>query len=185
VGHFDFCLGYDAALSAPIAHCMSYFPCATLNDALLRLTMTGIIPPPSPPRRRDIRSDLEDRIGDATINRDRALAQAKEYEDDIALLKRMLDRENARYQRAINGKPKPTLPLDAFIEQHLKMRPMNKNDLWDYADKAGYDVDGRSIHATTMNLLRGGRIKEFPAAGSGVYAVADYDPAQYELRDRV
>jgi hypothetical protein len=57
----------------------------------------------------------------------------------------------------------------------LQAKPHTKEELRQAAEHAGYDVDGRSIHATTVNLLRGGKIIEI----NGDYSVApEWEAAQ-------
>jgi hypothetical protein len=54
------------------------------------------------------------------------------------------------------------------------MRPQGKEDLRHSAANAGYDVDGRSIHATTVNLVRGGKVVEL----NGIFATPDSEAAK-------
>lgn len=135
---------------------------------------------------RDIRPDLKARLRAALENRDSHQAKVEEFAGEIDDLTRQLDRENARYgqERVRLQLQEPTESLTDFILQALRMRPMGKEDLRDSASRAGYSVDGRSIHATVVNLHRTGRIKEIT---EGVFAMPDHAPTAPEptIRRRV
>jgi hypothetical protein len=118
---------------------------------------------------RDIRPDLKARLQRALARRDELADQIKGYEIDIDLLTRLIERENLRHQPG-ESQETPDEALSEFIAKTIQMRPMAKDELREYASRAGYPVDGRSIHATTVNLLRAGRIVEL---ADGVFA----DPA--------
>jgi hypothetical protein len=120
---------------------------------------------------RDIRPDLRERLEEALHRRDRHLAQVKSAEVDIQAYQGMIEREDARYNARAADVPKP--PSDAlasFVFKALLMRPQSKEDLRHSAANAGYDVDGRSIHAVTVNLVRTGKIKELKDGVFGVDA---------------
>jgi hypothetical protein len=121
---------------------------------------------------RDITGDLKVRLLRTVSDRDNLLAQIKALEEDIQLYERLIEREEARYKPAVAANaPRP--PIDAlanFIFKALLMRPQSKDDLRHSAENAGYDVDGRSIHAVTVNLVRTGKIKELSAGVFGVDA---------------
>jgi hypothetical protein len=112
---------------------------------------------------RDIRSDLKDRLKLALEQRNYHEAKAKELSAVADELAHVLERENARFPgdtaQAITA---PTIPLDDFVLQELTTSPMTKEQLRECATKAGYNNDnlGRSIHAVTLNLTRGGKISE-------------------------
>jgi hypothetical protein len=80
----------------------------------------------------------------------------------------MLAAEERRFtpEEAAQTKP-PEEALPEFIFQSLHKGPLTKDDLRWMANRAGYDVDGRSIHATLVNLLRSGRAVE---VSDGQYA---------------
>jgi hypothetical protein len=66
------------------------------------------------------------------------------------------------------------MPLPDFVFKAIQMRPQGKEDLRHSAANAGYDVDGRSIHATTVNLVRGGKVVEL----NGIFATPDSEAAK-------
>jgi hypothetical protein len=121
---------------------------------------------------RDITGDLKARLLRTVSDRDNLLAQVKALEEDIQLYERLIEREEARYRPAVASAPKP--PSDAlasFVFKSILAHPQSKEDLRRGAALAGYDVDGRSIHAVTVNLLRTGKIRELPNGVFGVDAV--------------
>jgi hypothetical protein len=118
---------------------------------------------------RDITGDLKARLLRTVAERDNLLVQVKALEGDIQLYELAIEREEALYRPAAPSPPKP--PGDAlasFIFKAILTRPQSKEDLRHSAANAGYDVDGRSIHAVTVNLLRTGKIKELR---NGVFGV--------------
>jgi hypothetical protein len=118
---------------------------------------------------RDITGDLKARLLRTVADRDNLLAQIKAMEEDIQLYERLIEREETRQKPVTRVVPKP--PSDAlanFVFKALLMRPQNKEDLRHSAVSAGYDVDGRSIHAITVNLVRTGKIREL---SNGVFGV--------------
>jgi hypothetical protein len=132
---------------------------------------------------RDIRPDLRDRLRDALRRRDDLAAKMKDSEAEVDDCQRMLEREEARHQLSAGGnsaaKLQPKEELRDFIFKAIQMRPQNKDDLRHSVESAGYKVDGRSIHATTVNLLRRGRIVEI---SKGVFASADSDLVKSTLK---
>jgi hypothetical protein len=114
------------------------------------------------PPLRDIRSDLRDRLREAAANHKLHLDKAEEFKNELETLTRLLDREEARFSnQKAGGTPKePAESLSDYVITLLQMRPMSKTELREYAERAGYPGDGRSIHATLVNLSRTGKINE-------------------------
>ena len=83
----------------------------------------------------------------------------------------MLAQEDQRYAAA-NGavKPKPTGKFPEFVLETLRAGHRTKDTLKLAAVEAGYAVDGRSIHATLVNLIKRGQAVEL---GDGKYGVAE------------
>jgi len=91
------------------------------------------------------------------------LAKAHEYETEVDVLTKLLDREEARFSNLKpNSTPakEPEEPLADYIVKLLDMRPMGKAEIREYAERAGYQGDGRTFHATLVNLSRTARIRE-------------------------
>jgi hypothetical protein len=124
---------------------------------------------------RDIRPDLKERLREAVEGRDFHAAKASEYDKEVDDLVRQLDREEARFsnRELVAATKEPEAPLTDFILKTLEIRPMSKDDLREYATNEGYDVDGRSIHATLVNLSRTDKIKEL---AGGVFGLRDHVP---------
>ena len=123
---------------------------------------------------RDIRPDLRERLRQATARHEALLTQTNEAAEDVFMLQRMIEREDQRLngQNAPVARQKPTDELPDFVFKALQMRPMSKSDLRHAVENAGYNVDGRSIHAITVNLVRTRKILEI---ADGVFKVADSD----------
>lgn len=115
--------------------------------------------------KRDILTDLKERLRDAVAERDEHLNRATELDKIVAALTLLIDTEQ---KPAATKQSEPTEELAVFIFRALLGRPQTKEDLKNAAVNAGYDVDGRSIHAVTVNLARTGKIKELH---HGVYGV--------------
>jgi hypothetical protein len=126
---------------------------------------------------RDIVPDLKERLRGFVEQRDQFLDQANALEPKIDLLMRMVELEQQR-QEGFNGQNAEALQqpddiLPDFVLKAIQHRPMTKADLLHSAASAGYKrIDGRHIHATILNLLRGGKIVE---KTEGVFASADAD----------
>jgi hypothetical protein len=116
---------------------------------------------------RDIRSDLKDRLRVATAQRDHMRSAIGTLEKAVELLEQMLAQEEHNYAAA-NGsaKAKPMASLPDFIVDKLGTGHSTKDSLKLAAVEAGYKVDGRSIHATLVNLIKTGRATEI---GEGRY----------------
>jgi hypothetical protein len=130
---------------------------------------------------RDIRPDLRERLRQAVARHQSLLTQTSEAAADVDMLQRMIEREDQRLnvRQALAAPQKPTEELADFMFKAIRMRPQSKEDLRHSVTGAGYDVDGRSIHATTVNLLRRGKIVEI---SKGVFASADSDLVKSALK---
>lgn len=103
---------------------------------------------------RDIRSDLRDRLRVATAQRDHIRSTIAALEKTVELLEQMLAQEEQNYAAA-NGSSKEKLPdLAVFMLDKLRTGHRTKDSLRLAAEEAGYEIDGRSIHATLVNLIK-------------------------------
>jgi len=110
---------------------------------------------------RDIRPDLRDRLRVATAQRDHMRSAIAGLETAVELLEQMLAQEDQQYAAA-NGSTtaKPTDSFPDFMLEKLRAGYSTKDSLRLAANEAGYKVDGRSIHATLVNLLKRGQAVE-------------------------
>lgn len=118
---------------------------------------------------RDIRDDLQERVEAAEKKRDDLLAQAKEQEELIATLKRVLELEEAPASRGrpSNGhaaaKP-PEVSASEYILQLVRQRPRTKEEIRDLVEEAGYypeaEAIGRAVHFTIVNMTHSGKLRE-------------------------
>lgn len=109
---------------------------------------------------RDIRTDLKARLIAATAKRDEQQKLVEELDNEVLLLTKMLDQEERRFGAAKIEQPPTQAPLPDFIVESLSRGKMDKDDLRHFAETKGIAVDGRSLHATLINLIRAGKIKE-------------------------
>ena len=109
---------------------------------------------------RDIRADLCERLASMEAQRAEIQVKAKELDERIAALMKMLDVEEQLFAKneAVKFKERPQQLLSEFVYDRLAERPMNKQEIRVTAERAGYDVGGRSIHLTLVNLARFGRV---------------------------
>jgi hypothetical protein len=114
---------------------------------------------------RDIRPDLRERLRAAKTDRDHMSELIETLNKTVELLEQMLAQEEARY--SASTKRAPQEPLPDFVVGRLRAGVQTKDSLRAAAEQAGYDVDGRSIHATLVNLMKTGRAAE---TGDGEYA---------------
>jgi hypothetical protein len=112
---------------------------------------------------KDIRPDLRERLRAAVVERDQLRPRLQELEGTIALLEKLMEQENRRFKPAETA---PSDPLDVFLLEKMRLGISTKESLRGLAEEAGYDVDGRSIHATLVNLIKSGRAVEI---GEGQY----------------
>jgi hypothetical protein len=120
-------------------------------------TMLRILKKPDP-QLKDIRPDLRERLRTAMVERDQLRPRLLELEAEIAVLEQMIEQENRRFQ------PPPSAPEDSladFLLEKMRLGTSSKDGLRAVAEAAGYDVDGRSIHATLVNLIKSGKAVEF------------------------
>lgn len=146
---------YAAFALVPVAE-LGYVGCMT--------TVTVI------PGQRDIRTDLKQRLRDTTALRDTCMKQVDAYTDQIGVLTRMIEIEDQRYNQQPVTERELDETLPDFIERLARNGPMTKDQMRAAAEGAGYAVDGRSIHAVTVNLQRGNRIFE---TSEGVFAATE------------
>jgi hypothetical protein len=115
------------------------------------------------PNLKDIRPDLRERHRAAVVERDQLRPRLEELDGTIALLEQMIEQENRRFQPA-QAAPQDSLP--DFLMEKMRVGIRTKESLRALAEEAGYDVDGRSIHLTLVNLIKSGRAVEI---GDGQY----------------
>ena len=115
-----------------------------------------------PHKLRDIRPDLKERLRAKTAEREAMRAVMENLDIAIELLEQMIAEEERRFNVAPTAqKTPPKELLSEFVLQQLRAgKPKTKDDLRWLAEQAGYDVDGRSIHAALVALLRTARAKE-------------------------
>ena len=126
-------------------------------------TMLRILKKPEPAL-KDIRPDLRERLRGAAVERDQLRPRLQELDGTIALLEKLLEQEERRF------KPPNSTPQDSlanFVMENLARGIATKDALRAVAEGAGYEVDGRSIHATLVNLIKSGKAVEF---NEGQYA---------------
>jgi hypothetical protein len=107
---------------------------------------------------RDIRPDLRERLRVAKSDLSQVQAMIGTLESTVGLLEQMLAQEEQRYAASEKSVPSESLP--EFLLEKLRSGPHTKDVLRWAAEQAGYDVDGRSIHATLVNLIRTDRAVE-------------------------
>jgi hypothetical protein len=147
---------------------------------------------------RDISQDLKERLSmieeQAKAENNNFEQQFKKLEDShnakMAELRMQWEGINAALQAEFRrlgvnadspSPPKPALSLDDFFVQLVeKFGTAGKENLRAEAANAGYfppgDKGGRTTHATLMNIVRAGRIREI---SSEVYAPA-HDPGEFQ-----
>lgn len=117
----------------------------------------------SEPNLKDIRPDLRERLRAAAVERDQLRPRLQELDGTIALLERLIEQEDQRFRPAGVA---PSDSLGDFLLEKMRRGISTKESLRAVAEEAGYDVDGRSIHATLVNLIKSGRAVEI---GEGQY----------------
>ncbi|WP_316235048.1 MULTISPECIES: hypothetical protein [unclassified Bradyrhizobium] len=125
----------------------------------------------------DIRQMLRSRLETATAARKRASQLLGELDAEVSALQRLLRLEEMRHGALEEPKDKEELPLVKPAEEQQGERPdlseflrgalekyvmLSKPRLRRMAHEAGYDIDGRSIHATLTNLIRVGKVVQTP-----------------------
>ncbi len=109
---------------------------------------------------RDIRADLKARLIATKAKRDEQQKLVEELDSEALLLTKMLDQEERRFGAAKADQPPAQAPLPDIIVESLARGKMDKDGLRHFAESKGIVVDGRSLHATLINLIRGGKIRE-------------------------
>ncbi|UFX43767.1 hypothetical protein HAP47_0031805 [Bradyrhizobium sp. 41S5] len=109
---------------------------------------------------RDIRSDLKERMISAAANRDHHQKLVDEFDAEVLMLMKLLDQEEKRFGKSAQEPAADAIALPTFIVESLSRGRMDKDGLRHFAESKGVTVDGRSLHATLINLVRAGRIKE-------------------------
>jgi hypothetical protein len=127
--------------------------------------MLRILPAPKS-NLKDIRPDLKERLRTAVSERDQMRPILETLEQTITLLEQMIEQENRRYHVAPTS---PESSLADFIVQKMQAGLRTKDGLRSVAEEAGYNVDGRSIHLTLVNLIKSGRAVEI---GGGEFAAS-------------
>jgi hypothetical protein len=108
---------------------------------------------------RDIRPDLRARLETAIASRDRAREHLNFFDSEVNALTRLLALEDRRFSETIGTVEDKQPFLTGFIIERLKKRRMSKDELRVVAAEAGFEIDGRSIHATLVNLVRTGKVR--------------------------
>lgn len=108
---------------------------------------------------RDIRADLKERLASMEAERNAIQAKARELDERIAALMKMLDVEDEIFSKDEAEKPKPKKLITEFVYEQLALRRMNKDEIQAVVVRAGYNIGRRSIHLTLVNLERVGRIR--------------------------
>jgi hypothetical protein len=108
----------------------------------------------------DIRPDLTARLTKAEASRDQARDALNFYESEVRALKQLLSLEDQRFGAGVEKDIVAAPDLTAFLLDKLHKNRTNKDTLRQLAQKAGYNVDGRHIHATLVNLVRAGKVQE-------------------------
>jgi hypothetical protein len=124
--------------------------------------MTIRIGPLSIGETADIRPDLKERLAKAMVSRDQAREALGFYEAEVRALTQLITLEDQRFAEPeeIEVEAKELPDLSVFMLEKLRKNRTNKDTLRQAAVAAGYDVDGRSIHATLVNLVRAGKVQE-------------------------
>ncbi|WP_456620397.1 MULTISPECIES: hypothetical protein [unclassified Bradyrhizobium] len=112
------------------------------------------------PAYRDIRQDLKARMISAAAKRDEYQKQMKALDDEVLMLTKLLDQEESRFGSREPETTGASETLSTFILESLARGRMNKDGLRNFAESQGLVVDGRSLHATIINLVRSGKVKQ-------------------------
>jgi hypothetical protein len=80
-------------------------------------------------------------------------------EDERRLVSQLLRIEDRRHGGKPNRGGTPTEPVsDFFFRAARATGPKSKEDFKRMAEEAGYEIDGRGVHAVVVNGVRGGRL---------------------------
>ena len=131
---------------------------------------------------QDIRSEIEERLTDASKRRTDLVSLLKAIDIEVETLKKMMDLESQRHgnrgggiRRRAHLSPRP-ISMSAesvadLIEKILEAGPRSKDELKEIGIEKGiFDSDnaGRTIHITLVNMLRGNRIQVLPGDRYGL-----------------
>jgi hypothetical protein len=127
---------------------------------------------------RSIRRDLEERLQEAQAEKQRISEQLNAHlrasDTKIETLTRMIAMEDERDNGPSRMLVHETQPIADFIVERVRHTPLNKEEIREALEKAGYlervDAPGRVIHATLVNVERGGRILQ---RDDGRYVASD------------
>jgi hypothetical protein len=135
--------------------------------------MLNVIKPPSAPF-RDIRPDLRERLRSTSAELEQVRGIIGNLEKAVEILEQMLAAEEQRFNPEVPTKRgPPEAPLSEFLVQSMLTSGLKtKEDLRWMAEQAGYEVDGRSIHATLVNLIKSAKAVEI---GPGQYGARAQD----------
>ena len=131
---------------------------------------------------KDIRSEIDERLADASKRRADLGNQIKALEIEVETLKRMMEIESQRFGHEVDPSQRrvslstraPTVVVGSapdFIEKILEAGPHSKDELKEVGIQQGIfdpDTAGRSIHITLVNMVRGSRIQELPDGRYGL-----------------
>ena len=119
---------------------------------------------------RDIRPDLRERLRLANAELEHVRLIIGELEKAVQVLEQMLAAEEQRFNPEPSQEEKqPEGSLGDFLLKSMmrsSAQGCTKEDLRWMAERAGYSIDGRSIHATLVNLIKAGKAVEI---GEGHY----------------
>ena len=131
---------------------------------------------------QDIRSEIEERLADASKRRADLMNQIKAIDIDVETLKKMMEIETQRHgnrgsgiRRRAHLSPGP-ISMSAesvadLIEKILEAGPRSKDVLKEIGIEKGIfdpDTAGRTIHITLVNMMRGNRIEVLPDGRYGL-----------------
>jgi hypothetical protein len=108
---------------------------------------------------RDIRNDLRARLRDAVGRRDKHRKLADRCDAEVGMLTALLDEEERRFGSSPDEPAHTKSRIPDLIVEGLATGRMNKEGLQKYVETQGIKPDGRSIHASVVNLMRAGKIK--------------------------
>ena len=119
---------------------------------------------------RDIRRDLQERLADAEARRAFHTAELDIANSEVTAIMGLMDIEDRRMSNANDAAEDggEKQPLKDFILHSIGAGKATKADLLLMAKARGYEIDGRNIHLTLVNLLHAGIVREGP---SGRYSI--------------
>ena len=121
---------------------------------------------------QDIRPGLRERLDEADRKLAELQAELARVADDKEAIRHLLAREDQRYRVTEPPAPAvkpPSVALGDYILAALRDKPQTKEDLRLRADQSGYEGAGRAVHATLMNMVQSGRLRQ---NSDGTYELA-------------